>query len=61
LTTTQILRATTPQIRAACDRIDDAIGGLIVAVGEAVWAYPARGRYETDKEAVTLLTIATRA
>ncbi|HVI34581.1 hypothetical protein [Phenylobacterium sp.] len=58
---TRVLLAPTPEIRAACDRIDDAIGRLIAAVHQTTASYKDFGRYEADKEAVTLLLIALRS
>lgn len=56
-----ILLAPTPEIRAACDRIDDAIGRFIPACADVVDAYGAWGRFEADREATSLFKVVIRA
>lgn len=61
MTTNTIILATTPEIRAACDRVDDAVGRALSAMSRTVSNHAAWGRYEADREAVKMFLLASRS
>lgn len=61
MTTNTTILATTPEIRAACDRIDDAVGRSIASINRALTDYAGWHRYEAGREAVKLFWLGMRS
>lgn len=61
MSSTNIILAPTPEIRAACDLIDDAISRFLSARGRTLDGYAELGRYEADRAALPLFNVAIRS
>lgn len=61
MSSTNIILAPTPEIRAACDLMDDAIGRFLSARDRTLERYVERNRYEADRAALPLFNVAIRS
>lgn len=61
MSSTNVILAPTPEIRTACDLIDDAVGRFLCERIRALDSYPERGRYEADRAALSLFNVAIRS
>jgi len=58
---TAIILAPTPEVRAACDRIDDAISRALESLGRTITAHQTWGTYESSRDAVALFKASVRS
>lgn len=58
---TKMILTPTPEVRSACDRIDDAVGRALEAMARAIATDPEWGKYESSRDAVALFKAAIRS